>query len=81
MTIEKRMTAILDEAQIKALPKNPTNRSDVIAYCNAAINSGCGAFARHYGDGTHATDLAIFGVLSLWIETIKSRLKDREAAE
>ena len=78
VTEETRMTAILDAAQIEALPKNPPERGDAVAYCNAAINSGLGALERYYESNEYMADLAILSVLAVWVMSVEKRLSSRE---
>lgn len=61
-----------DALQDKALGNNP-DRAAAVAYCNAAINSGLGAFARFYGSNEKA-DIAAYGALSIWLETVRTKL-------
>lgn len=81
----KIMTRIFDAAQAEALPE-ADDREAVLAYCNAAINSGLGALERHYKDaewasGSRACDAPAYVVLKMWLEKIEARIKDREASE
>lgn len=79
--LAKKMEAILNEAQMHALPSDPTSRSEVIAYCNAAVNSGAGAFERHYGNKSRMADLAFYAALNLWLSEVQKRLRASEAGE
>lgn len=83
--IETTMQAILDKAQGEALRgeyrTKPPSRQEIVAYCNAAINSGTGALADFYKDNPAQADIAVYGALYLWMATVERRIKTREAAE
>lgn len=80
MSTENKMREILAEAQAKALPAD-ASRADIIAYCNACINSGTGALAHHYRNNPAAADFAVYAVLRMWLTTVEARVNAHEAAE
>ena len=81
LTPTQRMTAILDDAQTTALPFRTTDRADVVAYFNACVNSGCGAYERHYGDKNQMATVAIRAALQTWLVVVEAKIAAGKVAE
>ena len=74
MTDLEQAQAALNREQVAYLGPEPSN-ARLSAWFNACLNSALGPVGAKYGD------VAAWGMLNLWYDTVHERAKATEAAE